>query len=143
MRTVLVIIAYFIFVSTSFASSIQNFELPVFKQKSTFSLSKTLETKKVVINFWATWCTACIKEIKELEALKNKYPDFEFVAINAGDSKKKIKRFLKKYNFTYKVLLDKGRGISKKLGVLELPRTMVIDKKMNIIYNSNIPPLKL
>ena len=99
--------------------------------------------KKIVINFWATWCTSCIKEIDELERLKNNNPNVEFIAINAGDSKKKIKKFLKKHPWTYKILMDVDKSISKSLGVLSLPQTWVLDKKRTIIYKNTKPPSKI
>ena len=137
-------ILLFILLSISIqAETIQDFSLPIYKSKETFNLKKTLKKKKVVINFWASWCTSCIKEIPILEKLKKENPQVEFVAINAGDTKKKIKKFLKKYKFSYKVLEDKSKELSKSLGVLNLPQTWVIGKNGNVLYKSDIPPEKL
>ena len=95
--------------------------------------------KKVLINFWASWCTACIQELAELEDLKkaNEKNGVLFVAINAGEKKKKIKRFLRKYKFSYLILEDKDRVLSKSLNVTDLPKTIVIDNKMKV-YNLSI-----
>ncbi|MEC7276934.1 MAG: TlpA disulfide reductase family protein [Bdellovibrionota bacterium] len=99
--------------------------------------------RKTVVNFWATWCTACIQEIAELEALKKKYPKVDFVAVNAGESKKKIARFVKKHGFTYKILRDKDKSFSKGIGVLSLPQTFVVDETGKVLYHESTPPKKI
>lgn len=103
------------------------------------------ENDKILINFWASWCTGCIQELAELLALKEKYKDQKvlFIAINAGESKKKIKKFIKKYKFSYLVLLDKDRVLSKGLGVNNLPKTIVVNKKREILFTGNRPPKEI
>jgi len=123
------------------AKEIKNFKLPEYDSQNYYEISKS--KKKVVLNFWATWCTSCIKELDELEALKKKYPNYEYIALNAGDNKKKIKRFLKKHPWSYKVIMDKDKSVAKGLGVLSLPQTWVIDEKGNIIYKELTPPKTL
>ena len=128
------------------AEELTNFKLPIYKTKEHFELSKALEKNdKIIINFWASWCTGCIQELPELEALKQKYNNqkTQFIAINAGESKKKIKKFLKKYKFSYLVLLDKERTLSKSLGVTDLPKTIVIDKTRSILFKGNRPPKEI
>ena len=76
--------------------------------------------------------------------MKKKYSDeYEFVAINAGEKNVKIKKFMKRYKFSYKILEDKNRDYSKSIGVEELPRTLVIDEKGTITYSGTRPPKKL
>ena len=120
--------------------------LPNFAGGKSFHLKEeSAKHKRIVINFWASWCTACIEELSELEALKIKYQKkgVLFVAINAGEKPKKIKKFLRKHKFSYDILEDKDRVLSKSLGVTELPQTMVLDNKMNIIFRSHRPPEKI
>jgi len=127
-------------------SSVSDFSLPIYKSKEIFNLKQKLSKhSKVVINFWASWCTSCIEELPLLEKLKSEYQkdNVLFVAINAGESRKKIKRFLKKRGFSYLILEDKDRVISKKLGVTELPKTFVIEKNQNISFKGNRPPKSL
>lgn len=90
---------------------------------------------------WATWCTSCIGEISELNKLKKESQGkgYEYYAINAGDTKKKIIKFLKKYPFDYTVLLDKDKKYSKSIGIDSLPHTLIIYKN-KIIYSGNRPP---
>lgn len=122
------------------SKSLESFTLPIYDKEDSFTYT---EGKKTLINFWASWCTGCIQEIPILEELKNKNPDVSFIAINAGDSKKKIKKFLKKTGFTYKVLMDKSKKVSKEMGILSLPQTIVVDEKGKIIFHENVPPKSL
>ncbi len=135
-------LAFFLSYS-ALAAQIQELNLPEYKTNKQVDLKKEYKGKKIVINFWASWCTACIKELPELEELKSKNSDVVFLAVNAGESLKKIKKFFRKYSFSYRILLDKNKVFSKSIGVLELPQTWVIDSNLKVVYKSDIPPKKL
>ena len=82
-----------------YAKQVGDFSLPIYGQDKEFNLKKEAQNyNKIVVNFWASWCTACIKELKELEHLKASNVDKKvlFVAINAGEKKKKIKKVFEK-----------------------------------------------
>ena len=134
------LLLFFIISFTVQAENFAEFELPIYKQDKSYKYSAKTKT---LINFWASWCTSCIQEIPELEALKKENPKVEFLAINAGDSPSKIKKFLKKTKFSYTVLMDKSKAFSKGLGVLSLPITMVINEKGEVTYKSSKPPKSL
>ena len=123
------------------ATVIADFELPIHGENKTFKIQEA-RGKTIVLNFFASWCLACIKEMPELNEMKTKNPDVLFVAINAGDTKEQIKKLLKKHPFSFTILEDSTKEVSKKLGVNELPRTMIIDPHGNITYSaSQIPNL--
>lgn len=134
------LLLFFIISFTVQAEKIASFQLPIYNENKQYKYSAKTKT---LINFWASWCTSCIQEIPELEALKKENPKMEFLAINAGDSPSKIKKFLRKTKFSYTVLMDKSKKFSKGLGILSLPITMVINEKGEIIYKSNKPPKNL
>lgn len=121
------------------AKEVKDFKLPIYP-KGDFSYSPN---KKVVMNFWASWCTSCAQEVPLLEKLKKDNPDVVFLAVNAGDSKRKIKKFLEKYGFSWTVLMDKSKEFSKGLGVVSLPKTMVLDSKGKVTYEDSVPPQSL
>lgn len=137
----------FIFLSfQGFTKTFPQINLKEFSTQKTFSSKEQFKmSAKIVINFFASWCSNCIQELPDLEKLKATYSNqnISFIAINAGESKKKIKMFLRRYKFSYKILLDKNRIFSKSAGVMELPKTFVIDKSHNIIYEGSLPPKKL
>lgn len=133
-----------LFILSAESAQIQNFTLKEFNSIGEFSLEQALKTKKVVINFWAEWCTSCIKELPELTLLQKKFGnDFHFIAINAGDKERKIQKFLKRYEFNYKILQDPMKRFSKSIGVTSLPQTWVIDQDKTILYRNHIPPKNL
>lgn len=128
---------------SSFAQNVKDFNLPIYGKEKKFNLAKEAKKyKKVLINFWASWCTSCIQEMPELEALKSKYEKqgVLFIAVNAGEKKKKIQKFLKKHKFSYLILEDQDRKVSKSLNVTELPRTFVIDKSLKVHFSGDRPP---
>ena len=136
-------IILYIFILQAQSEKIENFKLPVYGQNKTFILDKVLENNdRVLLNFWASWCVECIREIDELEKLKKNHEKKKilFVGINAGETQRKIKRFIKKYKFSYLILEDRDRIVSKKLNVKELPTTLVIDRKKRILFNKPRPP---
>ena len=135
----------FILLSTSLqAKTFKDFTLPVFNSSKRFNLDKALKEKKVLLNFWASWCTSCIQELPELRELKEKYgDDVVFVAINAGEKRFKIKKFLDKYDFPYFILVDKNKELPKSVGVLSLPQTFVIGEGREILYKGDRPPKKI
>lgn len=140
-KSILILTLFFNF--TIFANEVSDFTVPIYKTQEKFTLSEKIKDyDKIVLNFWASWCLPCKEEIPELEALKSRYQKDKvlFIAINAGEKAKKIKKFIKKTKFSYLILEDKNRLVSKSLGVTSLPQTFVIDKKRKILFKGNRPP---
>jgi len=86
--------------------------------------------KVVLVNFWASWCAPCIYEMPELLRLKKHFADqpFEVVAINVGEKKYKVRKFIKLTNFELPVLLDTASETFDRWGVKTLPTSFLIDK---------------
>jgi peroxiredoxin len=122
-----------------------DFSLPVHGKEETFNLKDHLGKKIILINFWATWCTSCIEELPLLHALQKKHEGQEvlFIGLSAGDTTKKIDKFLKKYKFQYLILKDEEKKVSKAYGIESLPQTLVIDKNQDIIFQGHRPPEKI
>ena len=92
----------------------------------------------ILINFWATWCAPCVKEIPSLNNLYNKFKDkkkFKMIAINIGQSKEVVKKFLldKSLPVEFTILLDEKMDLSD-WNVQAIPTTFLVDKKGKIIY---------
>lgn len=92
----------------------------------------------LLINFWATWCAPCVKEIPSLNNLYNKFKDkknFKMIAINIGQSKEVVKKFLldKALPVEFTILLDEKMDLSD-WNVQAIPTTFLVDKKGKIIY---------
>lgn len=85
--------------------------------------------KVVLVNFWASWCPPCIYEMPELQRLKEHFSDrpFEILAINVGEKKYKVWKFIKLINFDLPVLLDSSSETFNQWGVKTLPTSFLID----------------
>lgn len=127
--------------SSTFAYEIKNIKLIDFKSDKEIAIDFSNEKKIVVLNFWASWCTSCVGEIPLLHKLKEKYEKkgVLFYGVNAGDSKMKIKKFIRRYKFNYDVLKDANKKYSKSIGVESLPVTLVI-KDGKIVFEGFRPP---
>lgn len=126
------------------AYTVKPFSLESYKSSAFITLEQ-LNKKKVLINFWASWCTSCIEEIPLLHNLKKskKAKEYNFIAISAGDTKKKIKKFVKRYKYNYNILMDKDSSLSKSWGIGALPVTIILDTNGKIIYEGIRPPTVL
>ncbi|QEK13349.1 redoxin domain-containing protein [Crassaminicella thermophila] len=90
--------------------------------------------KNVLVNFWATWCPYCVKEMPDLNKLyiENKENDFVVLAVDVGESKEDVEKYLEGKSYEFPVLLDKDGSISIKYMVRGLPTSFMIDKEGNI-----------
>ena len=92
--------------------------------------------KVVLVNFWASWCPPCIYEMPELTRLKKQLVDqpFEIIAVNVGEKKYRVRKFVKLINFNLPVLLDTSQDTFKTWGVKTLPTSFLIDAEGDIRY---------
>ena len=92
--------------------------------------------KVVLVNFWASWCPPCIYEMPELTRLKKQLVDqpFEIIALNVGEKKYRVRKFVKLINFNLPVLLDTSQDTFHAWGVKTLPTSFLIDAEGNIRY---------
>lgn len=104
-----------------------------------FKLAGQFTEKPILLVFWSVTCGTCIEEIPFLiklhEELKNKMtiigihpPGFPIV---------KIQRFIKKYPQTipYMLALDEQSSLIKSYNVTVLPRTLLINRHGNILFD--------
>lgn len=90
----------------------------------------------VLVNFWASWCSPCIKEIPVLKRLKqdlNNQP-FEVLAVNVGEQKYRVWKFVKLISFELPVLLDTHKDAFTSWGASVLPTSFLLDKQGRIRY---------
>jgi thiol-disulfide isomerase/thioredoxin len=92
--------------------------------------------KVVVVNFWASWCPPCIYEMPALARLKKQLADqpFEILALNVGEKKYRVLKFVKLINFDLPVLLDTSRETFDQWGVKTLPTSFLIGADGRVRY---------
>lgn len=96
--------------------------------------------KITIINFWATWCTPCKKELTNindnlLETWQEKY-NVELVAVSIDDAKNvlKVKPYIDGQGWEFDVLLDVNGDLKRALNVNNVPYTILLDQKGNIVW---------
>jgi len=93
--------------------------------------------KVVLVNFWATWCTPCIREMPALARLEAELGghDFRVVAISIDrKGMPAVNRFYKKHKIEgLKPFVDTKNAVPRKLRVVGLPTTVLIDRRGNEI----------
>lgn len=101
-----------------------------------FSLIPFLGKKTVVLVFWATWCPICRTEVPRLNRL-NSNPSVKVIAINGGESIKKIQAFIASYKVGYEVVHDPGGTAAKSFGVPGIPCSIIIGRSGLIVYRGS------
>lgn len=90
----------------------------------------------VLVNFWATWCPPCIYEMPALLRLQKRFADqpFEILALNVGEKKYRVMKFVRLINFDLPVLLDTSSDTFNHWGVETLPTSFLVGADGHIRY---------
>jgi peroxiredoxin len=84
----------------------------------------------VMINFWATWCAPCVIEMPLIQKRFDQYePDLVVLAVNAGESKSAVDKFIRENKLNFLTLLDPTRLVHKLYQIRAYPTTYFIDRK--------------
>jgi peroxiredoxin len=93
------------------------------------TLNTRAETGKwIVLNFWATWCIPCEVEMPILDALAQALDPrtTRIVAINVGESKTQVTRWLAERDLTLPVALDETLAITNAYQLRGQPTTFIV-----------------
>lgn len=85
----------------------------------------------VLLCFWQTNSSWCLEQLPLLDRLYEAYKDGDVVAlaINVGEEREEVSRFIREKGFTFPVLLDLDAEVSKKYLVSYLPTNYVINHR--------------
>lgn len=90
------------------------------------------EGKPVVLNFWATWCFYCKEEMPDFNKAYEKYPDVEFLMINATDGYQETMEIAKEYyeneGYDFNIYFDTNSEAVNNYGLTGFPATFFIDE---------------
>lgn len=116
---------------------VPEFRLPTV-DGTTYDVKDVLGKNVIVISFWATWCIPCRREMLHLQKLYDQYrgAGLQVLAISIDDASRlsQVKPYVKKYQYTYPVLLDTDSLVIKKFQTQpEIPLTVVVDRQGRIV----------
>jgi thiol-disulfide isomerase/thioredoxin len=99
---------------------------------------EALKGKVVLLDFWATWCAPCRKTMPELQRLHDKHAARGFtvvgVAIDEGDARKKVQKFLTGRKIAYPNALDVVKSSTwERYRVKAVPAAFLIDQEGRIV----------
>ncbi|NOY66435.1 MAG: TlpA family protein disulfide reductase [Gammaproteobacteria bacterium] len=94
----------------------------------TFFLSE-YKGKVVLLNFWSLECKPCIDEMDSLDILSRRFYNqgLRVIAISS-DSRKKLKRYIKKHDYHFVIMYDENMKIRRLYEVKGLPTTYIIGR---------------
>ena len=96
--------------------------------------NESLKGKVVLLQFWTTWCPYCRKEQDAVEALVHDFAGRGLVvlAVNVGESKKKVKQYLADSPRTCKIVLTDDTNLAAMFAAKSYPVYVLIDRDGNI-----------
>jgi peroxiredoxin len=89
----------------------------------------------ILINNWATWCPPCKAEMPTLSKYYHDHRDegFVLVAIEAGDPKDDVARFVQEYDLSFPILLDPNNKALYAFRNDSLPSSYVVDQNGTVV----------
>jgi peroxiredoxin len=137
MKKLSIILLVLFFFSVKLASSqVYDFDLNDLDGNSV-KLTQLLEKGPVMLSFWAMWCVPCKEEMKDMNAMYEKYKDsgFVYVTINIDDSKSigKVKPYIESKGYKFTALLDTDKKVFETYGGQNLPYSLLLNKKGDIV----------
>jgi len=104
-----------------------------------FKLSGIFAEKKTLFVFWSITCGTCIEEIPFVIQLHEKLKDkLNIIGVHpAGYQLPKIQKFVRKFpqKIPYMLAIDDESKLTKTFDVTVLPKTVLIDKKGQVLYS--------
>jgi thiol-disulfide isomerase/thioredoxin len=120
------------------ANTKQKEPAPHFNAKATtgetFS-NASIKGKVVLLEFWTTWCGFCKAEAPFVEKISHQYTDKDLIvlAVNVGESKKTVKKYLEQYPRTCRIVLTEDTNLAAMYAATAYPIYVVIDREGNIV----------
>ena len=94
---------------------------------------QNLDSKLIILNFWATWCEPCKEEMPSLNRLQanQKLKDLKIYPINIGkENLKKVKSFFTELDINnLEPYFDNPSTLAKTFSLRGLPTTILLNSK--------------
>ena len=96
--------------------------------------NESLKGKVVLLQFWATWCTFCQRDQPIVDAIGQEFAEQGLVvlAVDVGESKKKVKQYLERSPRSCKIVLTEDTNLAAIYAAKAFPLYVLIDKEGNV-----------
>lgn len=96
--------------------------------------NESIKGKIVLLEFWTTWCKFCFDEAPIVDKIGHELSDKGLVvlAINVGESKKTVKKYLDVHPRNCKIVLMEDTNLAAMYQATVYPIYVVIDREGNI-----------
>jgi peroxiredoxin len=96
--------------------------------------NESLKGKVVLFQFWTTWCQVCRGEQSLVDDIDKEFSPKGLVvlAVDVGESKKTVKKFLEKNPRTVRIVLNDDTNLAAMYAATQYPIYVVIDREGNI-----------
>ncbi len=94
----------------------------------------SIKGKVVLLEFWTTWCAYCAVEAPLVEKINREFTgkDLIVLAVNVGESKKTVKKYLDLHPRNCKVVLTDDTNLAAMYAATVYPIYVAIDRDGNI-----------
>jgi len=84
--------------------------------------------RRLLLELWATWCEPCREQAEVVRALAGELARLgvETIAVNVGESRKTVEKFLADHPPHSRVLLDRGQLVATRLDLGALPALVLV-----------------
>lgn len=128
--TVPVSAQYFMMQNDLVGQDAEDFTLDTLKDKKV-NFEEYRDGQKTVVFFWATWCPHCRVQLEAMTERKEEFKSkgIKVVAVNLGERKKQVARFIKKNKIEMDIFLDESGELEQSYQIIGLPTFYFIDEE--------------
>ena len=92
--------------------------------------------KVLFLNFWATWCGPCRAEMPSMAGLYGRLKEdgLSMVAVTE-EPRELVVRYLEHHPYPFTIMIDPRGELTRRLRVIGLPTTFVLDEDRRVIYS--------
>ena len=95
--------------------------------------------KTVLVDFWATWCGPCRSSMPTVEKLHQRFQrqGLEVIGVNIEGPSKDVLGYIDDGGYSFLFLFDQGNfrsDVVQSYGVRAIPRSVLIDRRGNVVY---------
>jgi len=96
--------------------------------------NESLMGKTVLLQFWTTWCGYCRRDQPAVDAVAREYSGQGLVvlAVNVGESRRKVKAFLEESPRACKIALTEDTNLAAMFAARSYPLYVLIDREGNV-----------